>query len=239
MPVYLYTGVEFTASTVLASVHPNAHRGIAVAIARVTQDGLPPPDSVTGVTCGGVEMERIATVASGDGVDDGSRVWLYFLNENLSVGETTQEIVISGGFSRAWYLSYTGGNKVELLDFKAYSQDDTGLANPSAGILAPLSGRNCWLGMVWASGKSNIGLVSPVAPFTTYQEFDHTDETIGFYHASGVNEDTDAAVTMTAEDISMIAFAVGQKAAFVPSAPSAADLRANGFRPRVTATRTY
>jgi hypothetical protein len=169
-------------------------------------------DTVNGVTYGGVAMSEVtgSPLLRSAGVEVGG-VYAYFLGASIPTGAQTVAVDSTGsGTKQAECITLTGSNDTELVDVDA-TTNSTSAANPS--VTLSLGGRDCWCGLVYASGVDNPANVSPLTDWTAILEPDVGASTGGFYRYNTVGTaDVTAGYTAAADDATMIALAVAEVA---------------------------
>lgn len=162
------------------------------------------------VTYGGVaatEMPSSPLEESGSG--ENTMVACWFLGSGLPTG--AQTVSVGGGnvVLEPSAITVTAAADTVLQDDLTYESDAT---NGPTGTLS-LGGNECFCGISWRSGENNPGSTSPGTGWTQRVESDIGSQSIGDYTYDTIgssNVDISGSLTQTADDLSCIAYAIGE-----------------------------
>lgn len=198
------SGTPASSTASFSFVHTPVGTLRAVVITINQQTGA--TDEVTAVTFGGVACNRIAALFKATGETGG--VYVYHLGQGIPAGPQTVNITVNGTASSkrptVWGLTAAQDTSVKTFDTTINSDS---LANPS--VILALGGVTCWCGIAFLSGQDSTASIAPLASWTATLTQQWTVQCGGSYRYNTIAAvDVTAGWTQTADDATMIAFAI-------------------------------
>lgn len=164
-------------------------------------------DEVTSVTYGGVACSRVSALFKTTG--ETGAIYVYFLGSSIPAGPQTVAINVNGTGSakRPTVWAFTAGQDTSIKTSDSTINSDS-LANPS--VTLALGGLTCWCGIEFLSGQDSTASITPLANWTATltQQWGATQCGGSYRYNTISNVDVTAGWTQTADDATMIAFAI-------------------------------
>jgi len=205
--------VAFDAYSVFAGVDPGGTHtpvGTPAAILGLTTRGV--SESIATFTYGGVSMgSPVASFTNTVGGEMANSVLdAYLLTSSIPTG--AQTVAVDGG---------AGGNVVQIYSLTAsdvpqfinsVTLESVSVTNPSTTLT--LSGRTCFVAMIFFSGQNDVAGVTPLANWTSRSETDAGVVVVGGYSYDIVSStDVTVGYTAGADDALLLAVAISETVA--------------------------